>query len=577
MGIQMKIHNADIAAQFNELADLLEIKDENPFRIRAYRNAARLIKNLSHEVADLVKHGEDLTVFPGIGDDLAEKITTIVQTGELPLLRQVRKKVPRALSEMMRIPDLGPKRVKILYEKLKIKSIDDLNKAINKGKVTELDGFGEKIVEKIAKAIKKFKSGERRLKLIDAEKIAQILMEFLQNINGVKKVIVAGSFRRRKETVGDLDILVTANKNSPVMQRLVKCDEVKSVVSQGETRTTVKLYSDFQVDVRVVAPESYGAALQYFTGSQAHNIEVRKIAQQKKLKINEYGVFKGKKRIAGKTEKEMYKSINLPYIEPELRENRGEIIAALENKLPKLITLKDIKGDFHCHTKASDGANTIEQMARAAQNLGYQYLAIADHSKHLTIANGLDEKQLLRQIKKIDKLNADFKNFRILKSIECDILENGSLDLSDEILKELDFVIGAIHSKFKLSGDEQTKRVLRAMENKYFNILAHPTGRLINQRDAYEIDLERIMQQALECGCFLELNAHPDRLDLNDVHCKMVKEIGVKVAMGTDAHNTEMLSYMRCGIDQARRGWLEAGGILNTYSWAELQKLFRRK
>ncbi|MGD9108595.1 MAG: PHP domain-containing protein, partial [Gammaproteobacteria bacterium] len=319
------------------------------------------------------------------------------------------------------------------------------------------------------------------------------------------------------------------------------------------------------------------AALQYFTGSQAHNIEVRKIAQHKKLKINEYGVFKGKKRIAGKTEKEVYKSINLPYIEPELRENRGEIIAAQKSKLPKLITLKDIKGDFHCHTKASDGENTIEQMARAAQNLGYQYLAIADHSKHLTIANGLNEKQLLQQIKKIDKLNETFKNFRILKSIECDILEDGSLDLSDDVLKELDFVIGAIHSKFKLSGDKQTKRVLRAMENKYFNILAHPTGRLINQRDAYEIDLEKIMQQALECGCFLELNAHPDRLDLNDVHCKMAKEFGVKIAMGTDAHHAETLTYMRCGIDQARRGWLAAPDVLNTYSWSKLQKFFRRK
>lgn len=573
----MKVHNIDIATQFNELADLLEVKDENPFRVRAYRNAARLIKNLSHEVADLVKQGEDLTAFPGIGDDLAEKITTIVKTGELPLLKQVRKKVPRALSEMMRIPDLGPKRVKILYEKLKIKSIDALNKAIAKGKVAELDGFGEKIVEKIAIALKKFQSGERRLRLIDAEDIARTLVEFLQKINGVKKVIVAGSFRRRKETVGDLDILVTANKNSPVMQRLVKCDEVKSVVSQGETRTTVKLHSDLQVDVRVVTPENYGAALQYFTGSQAHNIEVRKIAQQNKLKINEYGVFKGKKRVTGETEKKIYKSVNLPYIEPELREDRGEIIAAQKNKLPKLITLRDIKGDFHCHTKASDGENTIEQMARAAQNLGYQYLAIADHSKHLTIANGLNEKRLLQQIKKIDKLNKNFKNFQILKSIECDILEDGSLDLSDNVLKELDFVIGAIHSKFKLSGDKQTKRVLHAMENKYFNILAHPTGRLINQRDAYEIDLEKIMQQALEYGCFLELNAHPDRLDLNDVHCKMAKEIGVKIAMGTDAHHAETLTYMRCGIDQARRGWLEADDVLNTCSWSKLQKFFRRK
>lgn len=573
----MKIHNVDIAEKFNELADLLEIKNENPFRIRAYRNAARLIKSLSHEATDLIKKEEDLTKFPGIGEDLAEKIITIVKTGELPLLKQTRKKVPKALSDMMRIPDLGPKRVKILYDKLKIRNISDLKKAIKQGKVARLEGFGEKTQEKIEKALTKFKPGEkRRLKLVDASMLADPLVKFLQKISGVKKVVVAGSFRRRKETVGDLDILVTTNKNSHVMQRLLKYDGIKSVVSQGETRATVKLHSGLQVDIRVISQESYGAALLYFTGSQAHNIEVRKLAQQKNLKINEYGVFKGEKCIAGKTEKEVYKCVNLPYIEPELRENRGEILAAQTRKLPKLITLKDIQGDLHCHTNVSDGQNSIEEMARVAQKLGYKYLAITEHSKHLTIANGLNEKQLLQQIKKIDKLNLKLKNFQILKSTECDILEDGKLDLSDDVLKELDFVIGAIHSKFKLSSAKQTERILRAMDNKYFNILAHPTGRLINQRDAYEIDLEKIMYEAKKRGCFLELNAQPDRLDLDDAHCQMAKEIGVKVAIATDAHHVATLEYMRYGIDQARRGWLSASDVLNTRSWHELKKLFVR-
>jgi DNA polymerase (family 10) len=574
----MKVHNADIAEKFNELADLLEILAENPFRIRAYRNAARLIGSLSHEATDLIKKNEDLTRFPGIGKDLAEKIITIVKTGELPLLKQTRKKVPRALSEMMRIPDLGPKRVKILYDKLKIRSISDLKKAIKQGKIAKLEGFGEKTQEKIASALKKFKTGEKkRLKLVDAEKIADSLVKFLKKIDGVKEVIVAGSFRRRKETVGDLDILVTTSKNSHVMERLLKYDGIKKVISQGETRATVELHSGLQVDMRVVPQESYGAALLYFTGSQAHNIEVRKLAQQKNLKINEYGVFKGEKCIAGKTETEVYKCVNLPYIEPELRENRGEILAAQTNKLPKLITLKDIKGDLHCHTSIGDGQDSIEEMARKAQKLGYQYLAVTEHSKRLTIANGLNEKQLLQQIKKIDKLNLKFKNFRILKSIECDILEDGKLDLSDNVLKELDFVIGAIHSKFKLPSTKQTERILRAMDNKYFNILAHPTGRLINQRDAYEIDLEKIMRVAKKCGCFMELNAQPDRLDLNDVHCKMAKEIGIKVAIATDAHSAVTLEYMRYGIDQARRGWLSAADVLNTRPWRELQKLLQRK
>lgn len=573
----MAILNSEIADKFNELADLLEINGANPFRIRAYRNAARIIENLPHSAADLVAEGKDLSELQGIGKDLAEKIAVIIKTGDLPLLKEMQKKVPIKLSEMMKIPDLGPQRVKQLYEKLKIKNLKDLKKAVQTGKIKELDGFGNKTQEKIKQALARISVEAPRIKISDAEEIIEPLLAYLKKLAGVETAIVAGSYRRRKETIGDIDILVTAKKATPVMPHFVKYTDVAKVVSEGETRSTIRLRSGLQVDLRVVEQESYGAALQYFTGSKEHNIAMRSIAVKKNLKINEYGVFKGDKRLAGKTEEEVYKQVGLPYIEPELREDRGEVDAAIKNKLPKLISLADILGDFHCHTNETDGQDSIEAMANAAKKLGYEYIAITDHSKHVTIAKGMDAKRLAKQIKTIDSVNGKMKNFRILKSVEVDILEDGTLDMPDEILKQLDLTVCAIHYKFNLPQKQQTERVIRAMDNPYFNIFAHPTGRLINKRQAYEIDLEKIMLIAKKRGCFIELNAQPERLDINDVKCKLAKELGIKVVVGTDAHSTDSLAFMRYGIDQARRGWLSSNDVLNTYKWQELQKLLRRR
>ena len=573
----MTVLNSEIAEKFNELADLLEIEEANPFRIRAYRNAARLIENLPHEAADLIAEGKDLSELHGIGKDLAEKITTIVKTGHLPLLEEMQKKAPRALSEMMKIPDLGPQKVKKLYKELNIKNINDLKKAVTAEKISKLEGFGNKTQEKIKQALKKFTGKERRIRLSEAERVVKPLLAYLQKLDGVTEAVVAGSYRRRKETIGDIDILVTAKKDTPVIKHFIDYEDVTKIVSQGETRSTINLRSGLQVDLRVVEQGSFGAALQYFTGSKEHNITVRSIAVKKNLKLNEYGLFKGKKQIAGQTEPEIYNKLGLAYIEPELRENHGEVEKAQAGPLPKLVTLADIKGDLHCHSNDTDGQDSIADLANAAKQQGYNYIAITDHSKHVTIAHGLDDKGLMKQIKKIDQLNEKLKDFRVLKSTEVDILEDGSLDISNEVLKQLDFTVCAIHYKFNLSKQQQTERVLRAMDNPYFNIFAHPTGRLINKRDPYEIDLEKIMHKAKKVGCFLELNAQPERLDLNDVHCQMAKEIGVKLAISTDAHSALGFEYMQYGIDQARRGWLEPKDIINTLPWPALQKLLNRR
>jgi len=573
----MPVHNKEIADLFDELADLLEIEDSNPFRVRAYRNAAHTIRNHAENMADLIEHGSDLSKLPDIGNDLAEKIKTIVETGRLPLLEKVHSRTPAALGRIMEIRGLGPKRVKALHEKLKIKSMDDLKHAAHTGKIRKLDGFGKKTEQMIKNRVKEFTQSEERIKLNEAEDIATPLRAYLKESKGIKNLTIAGSYRRRKETIGDLDILVTARKNTDVMERFVAYDEVKEIISQGETRSTIRLRSGISVDLRVVPEESYGAALHYFTGSKAHNIAIRKMALEKKLKLNEYGIFRGKKRIGGNTEKEVYAQVGLPYIEPELRENRGEVDAAKENKLPDLVTLKDIRGDLHCHTKATDGKHTLKEMAQAATKRGYEYFSINDHSEHMAMAHGLSEKRLLEQMEEIDRLNEILADTVILKSIEVDILRDGSLDLPDRVLKELDFTVGAVHSKFNLSRTQQTERILRAMDNPYFNILAHPTGRLINARTAYAINLEKIMRGAKERGCFIELNAHPDRLDLTDDACIVAKEIELRVAISTDAHSISGLNSMRFGINQARRGWLEAVDVINCQPLKELKRLLNRR
>ncbi len=574
----MPVHNNDISKIFNKVADLLEIADENQFRIRAYRNAARTIAGLSKNIADIVEHGEDLTQFSGIGEDLAGKIKEIVETGTLKQLEDLEEKVPEDLSNMMKIADLGPKRVKQIHQELGIKTLEELEQAVKNDDIKKLKGFGDKIQTKIKDNIERRKKGgqQERFKLHVAEKIAQPLLKYLKNTDRVKQVVIAGSYRRHKETVGDIDILVTCKRGTDIIDRFVNYEDVDTVVSKGDTRSTVILRNNFQVDLRVVQEDSYGAALLYFTGSKAHNVKIRKMANERDLKINEYGVFNGADRIASETEDKVYQTVDLTYIEPELREDLGEIKAAQDNKLPELITLKDIKGDLQSHTKATDGKFSLEEMADAAKEKGYEYLAITDHSKRVTVAKGLDEKRLRAQLEKINELNEKYNGFKILKSVEVDILKDGSLDLSDDVLKELDIVIASVHYNLNLSKEKQTNRVLRAMDNKYFNILAHPTGRLIGQREPMDIDLENVLKAAKENGCFVELNAQPDRLDLSDVYCKLAKEMGVKIAISTDAHARSDLDNMKYGVYQAQRGWLESKDVLNTRSWSELKKLIKR-
>lgn len=574
----MPVHNSDIADIFNKVADLLEIQGANPFRVRAYREAARTIGGLSKNAAEMVSQDENLSELPGIGEDLAEKIKTIVKTGKLPLLEDLKENIPEELSDLMSIQSLGAKKINALYTKLNISSFKELQKAAAEGKISTLPGFGKKSEQKILEEIKRLKGeGAGRFLLVEAEQFVSPYIEYLKKNKGLKNIEVAGSFRRRRETVGDLDILATSKENSSLMDHFVKYEDVKKVLSKGDTRSSVILRRGIQVDLRVVPEESYGAALLYFTGSKAHNIAIRKIGQKKNLKINEYGVFKGKKRIAGKTEEEVYKKIDLPYIEPELRENRGEIEAAQKKSLPDLVTVKDIKGDLHVHTRATDGRYTLEEMAEAAKKRGYSYMAVTDHSKMVRVANGLDEKRLAQQIEEIDKINNKIKNFTLLKSIEVDILEDGTLDLSDDILSQLDLVVCSVHFKFNLSLEKQTERIIRALDNPHVNILAHPTGRLLNQREPYKVDMEKVMEAAEERGCYLEINSYPDRLDLNDIHCKMAKEMGLKVVVSTDAHSINDLEFMRFGIGQARRGWLESSDILNTRGLSQLRQLLKRK
>ena len=572
----MAVHNADIAAIFEEIADLLEIESENPFRIRAYRNAARQVEGMGVALADMLARGEDLTELPGIGDDLAAKIQEIVTTGKCQALEKLRKQLPPSITELLKIPGLGPKRVRTLYDQLQVKSVDQLAKAAKAGKIHELEGFGPKTEQTILEALGAHVTEQPRFKLAIAAQYAEPLRDCLAAVPGVQDAVIAGSYRRSRETVGDIDILATAKNADKVMDKFVKYDEVGKVQAHGDTRSTVILKCGLQVDLRVVDPDCYGAALQYFTGSKAHNIEIRRLAQEKKLKISEYGVFKGERRVAGNTEESVYQAVDLPWIPPELRENRGEIEAAHKNKLPKLIERQDLRGDLHVHTKASDGHNTLREMVDAARERGLEYIAITEHSRRLAVAHGLDVKRLRQQMEEIDKLNATLKGMTVLKGIEVDILEDGSLDLPDDVLGELDLVIGAVHSQFKLQRAKQTRRILKAMDHPHFTILAHPSGRLIDQREPYDVDMLKIIRHARERGCFLELNAQPERLDLLDFHCQLAKEEGVRVAINSDAHSIRDLDNLKYGVGQARRGWLEKDDVLNTRPLRQLQILFKR-
>lgn len=561
----------------DRLADYMELNSENQFRIRSYRNAARAVGDYSGNLQKMVEDNERLTDIPDVGKSVAEKINEIVKTEKLERLEELKQKIPIKIDELDQIEQLGPERIKTLYEELNVRDAQSLKKAAEDNKISEVKGFGPKIQQKIINEIEDLDtSGPERLLWTDAEDIISNYHVYLKSSEHIKKVEIAGSYRRKKETVGDIDILATSSNADKLMDYFVGYEEVKEVLAKGKTKSSVVLKSGLQVDLRVVPDNSFGAAMVYFTGSKGFNIKLRKNALKNDLKINEYGIYKKNKKVAGKTENEVFDYLKLSYIEPELRENRGEITAAMKNQLPELIELNDIKGDLQTHTKASDGRYELKDMVEAAKGLGYGYYAVTDHSKRVSMANGLDEKRLAKQVAMIDAFNDKTKGIRVLKSIEVDILEDGKLDLSDDILKELDIVVCSIHYNRNLSRKKQTVRVLKAMDNKYFDIFAHPTGRMINSRKPYEIDMEQVMKKARDRGCFLEINASPERLDLSDTDAKMAKEIGVKLSISTDAHSVDHLRNMRHGVAQARRGWIEKDDVINTRSWNELKKMLVR-
>ena len=578
----MPVYNSDIVDIFNEVADLLEIEGANQYRVRAYRNAARTVSTLSRDVSEMVRQGEDLTELSGIGEDLAGKIQEIVETGDLKQLEEIEQRTPPALSKMLDVAGLGPKRVQSIYEELGVTTLKGLRQAAEQGRIRDLHGLGEKTQQKILEDVERWSGEEERTRRDVAEERVEPLLDYLESMDQVERVEAAGSYRRKKETVGDLDVLAISDVGEEVIARFVEYEDVADVVSQGETRSTVIFRSGIHVDLRVVEERSYGAALMYFTGSKQHNITLRNMALDEGLKINEYGVWdteggaSDQTQVAGETEEEIYGLFDLPWISPELREDRGEVEAAQRGELPELVRLEDVRGDLQSHTTSSDGRNTLQEMAEAARDLGREYLAVTDHSAYIGVTQGLEADELARRVDEIDDLNEAMEGIELLKSIEVDVLEDGSLALPDEVLEKLDLVVFAVHSHFDLASDKQTERIIGAMDNPNCNILAHPTGRQIGGRPPYEVDLGRLMDAALERGCFMEVNAQPDRLDLDDVACRMAKERGLKLAISTDAHAVEELRFMRHGVDQARRGWLEARDVLNTRSWEELRELISR-
>jgi DNA polymerase (family 10) len=565
------IGNDQIAAIFDDIADLLEIEDANPFRIRAYRNAARTLRALTFELAKLIGRGEPLPKLTGIGVDLAGKIHEIVTTGDCALRQRLRTTLPPGLVELLSIAGLGPKRVKHLYHDLGIETAQQLCQAAKQGRIRHVPGFGEKMEARLLHAAQKGIGRDRRLPLAFVAPVAHRLAEYLQQIPGVESATIAGSLRRMRDTIGDIDILVAAAPSVDVTAHFIKHPEIASVLVHGRARASVILGTGLQVDVRVVEPAVYGAALVYFTGSKAHNIAIRQRAQKQGLKLSEYGVFRARKNVASATENSVYQALGLEWIAPELREDRGEIVAAQAGRLPRLIELSDLKGDLHAHTLASDGGNSLEGMALAAQAAGLEYLAITEHSQSLRIAHGLNVDRLLKQIDQIDALNARLQGMTLLKGIEVDILEDGSLDLPDDILGRLDLVVGAVHSHFDLTLRQQTQRLLRAMDHRHFTILAHPLCRLINERDPLNMDLPAIIKAARQRGCCLELNAQPQRMDLFDLQCRYAKDEGVLISINSDAHRIVDFGYLRYGVAQARRAWLEKHNVLNTRSLTELK------
>lgn len=569
------LSNAHIASVLDEIADLLEIEQANPFRIRAYRQAARTVRDCGFAVSDRLRLAGRLPKLAGIGDDLAGKISTISATGSCPLLDRLHQEVPATLTELMHLPAIGPARARQLYHELGIDNLPALQLAAEQHQLQTLRGFGPALEQRIAASLhSRLASGKRFLRPV-ALAAVQALMLSLQHVPGVSQVTIAGSARRHRETVGDIDILVVASQNRGVTRALASHADVAHVLALGPQRATVLLRNHLQVDVRVVPKKSFGAALQYLTGSKAHSIALRKLAQAHGYKLNEYGLFAGKKAIAGSDEAGLYRALGLNLIPPELREDQGELAAAAKHRLPTLLERTDLQGDLHVHTHASDGQQTIEEMVAAARRMGLHYLAITDHSQHLSIAHGLTVARLMKQLDVIDRLNDELRGFTVLKGAEVDILSDGNLDLPDSALARLDVVIGAVHSQLQLPRAKQTERVLRAMESRYFTLLAHPSCRLLGERDACELDLDAVIRQAQQRGCYLELNAQPQRMDLSDRYCRLAKEAGVLVCINSDAHRASDFGWLDNGVGYARRAWLAKADVLNTRPLPELRRLLQ--
>ena len=577
--------NQEIANILYDIAYFLEMEGV-PFKPYAYEKAAITLENLEEGVDKIYLRGglKALEQIPGIGKSIAQKIEEYIKTGKIKYYEEFKKKVPVKIDELTAVEGVGPKMVKVLYQKLDIRDLKDLEKAAKEGKIRNLPGFGEKTEKNILQGIRFLKKSGGRFLLGEVLPIVREITSILSKLKEVERINVAGSLRRRKETIGDVDLLVIAKDAEKVMDVFVNLPGVTKVWGKGKTRSSIRLEQGIDVDLRVVPKKCYGSALQYFTGSKEHNIATRKIAIDKGLKLNEYGLFKGKKMVAGKTEEEIYKALGMEWIPPEMRENRGEIEAALAGRLPKVIGYDSVKGDLHCHIKwrgRDGGSNTIEEMAEMAREIGHKYLGIASHTKALKIEHGLNEKELRERDKEIEKLNSKFKiqnlKFTILRGCEANILKDGSIDIKDEALKKLDYAIAGIHSHFKMSKREMTERIIKAMKNPYINIISHPTGRILKRRDEYQIDFDKILRAAKVTGTVLEINSFPERLDLNDIHIRRAKEEGVKMIINTDAHQRDQLRYIEFGIAQARRGWAEVKDIVNCWSPRKMLEFFNKK
>jgi DNA polymerase (family 10) len=564
--------NQEIAKIFNEIAGLLEIKNDNPFRIRAYRRAALNVEGLTRNVEDLSE--DELLEVPGVGKELAAKIAEYIKTGNIAAHEELKKEIPQIVLDLESVPGLGPKTAMLLHEKLHIKSIDELAKLAEEHKLAGLRGIKGKTEENILKGIGMLRRGQERSPLGKVLPIAQDLVDQLRLKAPLTRIDIAGSLRRWKDTIKDIDILAMSDNPKEVMRVFVHLPHVKEVIMQGPTKSSVVIKEGLQVDLRVVEKESYGAALAYFTGSKEHNIRLREMAVKRGLTINEYGIFRVKDntKLGGEKEEDTYKILDLQYVPPEMREDRGEIEAAIEGKLPKLVTVNDIKGDLHVHSKWSDGSHTFEQLAEVAKEHGYSYFALTDHSQGLGVARGLTVERLVEQKREIATLNKKLKNIRILHGTEVDIRSDGTLDFHDDVLQTLDIVVASIHSGFKQTKEQLTSRIVAAMKNPYVSIIAHPTGRLIGERDAYEVDMDEILKTAKETGTAMEINAYPLRLDLSDIYAKKAKELRIPIVISTDAHVTTQFNFMSYGVSIARRSWLEKEDIANTLEVKQLLK-----